>query len=90
MSFTFIFYIFFGVWAVFTSHIFQNHRNLALQFQVVENWPEKGISGFTVFKFRLKRVEDQPLLTTGQVLYFCPAVRDDEGGSVSPELYSCN
>ena len=37
--------------------------------QVVCYWAEKGISGFTVFKYRLKRLEGQPLLTTNQVIW---------------------
>ncbi|KAK4367324.1 hypothetical protein RND71_011116 [Anisodus tanguticus] len=37
--------------------------------QVVNHWAEKGISGFTVFKFRLKRVDGQPVLTTNQVFH---------------------
>ncbi|KAK6928600.1 SET domain [Dillenia turbinata] len=36
-------------------------------YKVVKYWAEKGISGFTVFKFRLKRLEGQPDLTTNQV-----------------------
>ncbi|XP_075106687.1 histone-lysine N-methyltransferase, H3 lysine-9 specific SUVH4 [Nicotiana tabacum] len=36
-------------------------------YRVVNYWAEKGISGFTVFKYRLKRVEGQPVLTTNQV-----------------------
>ncbi|CAH9116891.1 unnamed protein product [Cuscuta epithymum] len=36
-------------------------------YKVVNYWAEKGISGFTVFKFRLKRLEGQPPLTTNQV-----------------------
>ncbi|MED6105921.1 Histone-lysine N-methyltransferase, H3 lysine-9 specific suvh4 [Stylosanthes scabra] len=36
-------------------------------YQVVKYWAEKGISGFTVYKFRLKRIEGQPNLTTNQV-----------------------
>ncbi|CAK9166163.1 unnamed protein product [Ilex paraguariensis] len=38
-------------------------------YQVVNYWAEKGVSGFTVFKFRLKRLEGQPLMTTNQVQY---------------------
>ncbi|XP_030484065.2 histone-lysine N-methyltransferase, H3 lysine-9 specific SUVH4 isoform X2 [Cannabis sativa] len=38
-------------------------------YKVVQYWAEKGISGFTVFKFRLKRLEGQPLLTTKQVQF---------------------
>ncbi|GMN57388.1 hypothetical protein TIFTF001_026500 [Ficus carica] len=38
-------------------------------YKVVQYWAEKGISGFTVFKFRLKRLEGQPLLTTNQVQF---------------------
>ncbi|CAN4082233.1 unnamed protein product [Withania somnifera] len=36
-------------------------------YKVVNYWAEKGISGFTVYKFRLKRIEGQPVLTTNQV-----------------------
>ncbi|XP_044466136.1 histone-lysine N-methyltransferase, H3 lysine-9 specific SUVH4-like isoform X2 [Mangifera indica] len=39
--------------------------NLALK--VEQYWAEKGISGFTVFKYRLRRLEGQPILTTNQV-----------------------
>ncbi|WCJ18170.1 Histone-lysine N-methyltransferase H3 lysine-9 specific SUVH4 [Euphorbia peplus] len=38
-------------------------------YNVVQYWTEKGISGFTVFKFRLRRVEGQPILTTNQVQF---------------------
>ncbi|RZC60493.1 hypothetical protein C5167_022244 [Papaver somniferum] len=38
-------------------------------YKVVNYWAEKGISGFTVYKFRLKRLEGQPPLTTKQVTY---------------------
>lgn len=37
--------------------------------QVVQYWAEKGVSGFTVFKYRLRRLEGQPILTTHQVTY---------------------
>ncbi|KAL5581470.1 hypothetical protein UlMin_013912 [Ulmus minor] len=36
-------------------------------YKVVKYWAEKGISGFTVFKYRLRRLEGQPILTTNQV-----------------------
>lgn len=36
-------------------------------YKVVKYWAEKGVSGFTVFKFRLKRMEGQPYLVTEQV-----------------------
>ncbi|XP_015063424.1 histone-lysine N-methyltransferase, H3 lysine-9 specific SUVH4 isoform X1 [Solanum pennellii] len=36
-------------------------------YKVVNYWAEKGISGFTVYKFRLKRIKGQPVLTTNQV-----------------------
>ncbi|VFQ79998.1 unnamed protein product [Cuscuta campestris] len=36
-------------------------------YKVVNYWAEKGVSGFTVYKFRLKRIEGQPPLTTNQV-----------------------
>lgn len=36
-------------------------------YKVIKYWAEKGISGFTVFKFRLRRLEGQPILTTNQV-----------------------
>ncbi|XVF57692.1 hypothetical protein PTKIN_Ptkin07bG0002400 [Pterospermum kingtungense] len=38
-------------------------------YKVVEHWKEKGISGFIVFKYRLRRVEGQPTLTTSQVQF---------------------
>lgn len=38
--------------------------------QVIQYWAEKGISGFTVFKFRLRRIEGQSLLTTNQVFTY--------------------
>ncbi|KAF2322964.1 hypothetical protein GH714_032477 [Hevea brasiliensis] len=38
-------------------------------YKVVQYWAEKGISGFTVFKYRLRRLEGQPTLTTNQVQY---------------------
>ncbi|KAL2348262.1 hypothetical protein Fmac_002262 [Flemingia macrophylla] len=38
-------------------------------YKVVESWTEKGISGFTVFKFRLRRLEGQSALTTNQVYF---------------------
>ncbi|KAG6656146.1 histone-lysine N-methyltransferase, H3 lysine-9 specific SUVH4-like isoform X2 [Carya illinoinensis] len=36
-------------------------------YKVVQYWAEKGISGFTVYKYRLRRLEGQPILTTNQV-----------------------
>lgn len=36
-------------------------------YRVVNYWAEKGVSGFTVYKFRLKRLDGQPDLTTNQV-----------------------
>ncbi|KAI9178191.1 hypothetical protein LWI28_023703 [Acer negundo] len=38
-------------------------------YKVIQYWAEKGISGFTVFKFRLRRLEGQPILTTNQVFF---------------------
>ncbi|KAM1058335.1 hypothetical protein ACFX13_023559 [Malus domestica] len=38
-------------------------------YKVVQYWAEKGISGFTVFKYRLRRMEGQPVLTTNQVQF---------------------
>ncbi|KAL8134510.1 histone-lysine N-methyltransferase, H3 lysine-9 specific SUVH4-like isoform X2 [Apium graveolens] len=38
-------------------------------YEVVNYWAETGISGFTVYKFRLKRLEGQPSLTTAQVQF---------------------
>ncbi|KAE8669844.1 N-alpha-acetyltransferase MAK3-like isoform X1 [Hibiscus syriacus] len=37
--------------------------------QVEKYWAEKGLSGFTVFKYRLRRLEGQPTLTTSQVQF---------------------
>ncbi|KAK9276774.1 hypothetical protein L1049_006310 [Liquidambar formosana] len=36
-------------------------------YKVVQYWAEKGVSGFTVFKYRLRRLQGQPTLTTDQV-----------------------
>ncbi|KAI5072278.1 hypothetical protein GOP47_0012384 [Adiantum capillus-veneris] len=36
-------------------------------YKVKDFWAEKGLSGFTVYKFRLKRVDGQSILTTNQV-----------------------
>ncbi|KAL4367165.1 hypothetical protein GQ457_05G011630 [Hibiscus cannabinus] len=38
-------------------------------YKVVKYWAEKGISGYTVFKYRLRRLEGQPILTTNQVQF---------------------
>ncbi|XWS30575.1 hypothetical protein CRYUN_Cryun24cG0130700 [Craigia yunnanensis] len=38
-------------------------------YKVVQYWAEKGLSGFTVFKYQLKRLEGQPTLTTSQVQF---------------------
>ncbi|GFQ00795.1 histone-lysine n-methyltransferase h3 lysine-9 specific suvh4 [Phtheirospermum japonicum] len=38
-------------------------------YKVVNYWAEKGVSGFTVYKFRLKRLEGQPPLTTKEVYF---------------------
>ncbi|KAI3463150.1 hypothetical protein Pfo_019813 [Paulownia fortunei] len=38
-------------------------------YTVVNYWAEKGVSGFTVYKFRLKRLEGQPPLTTKEVYF---------------------
>ncbi|XP_074275161.1 histone-lysine N-methyltransferase, H3 lysine-9 specific SUVH4-like isoform X2 [Silene latifolia] len=45
-------------------------------YRVVKYWAEKGVSGHTVFKFQLKRLEGQPELTTNQVQYFKGRVPD--------------
>ncbi|KAL3636717.1 hypothetical protein CASFOL_019016 [Castilleja foliolosa] len=38
-------------------------------YKVVQYWSEEGVSGFTVYKFQLKRLEGQPPLTTKQVFF---------------------
>ncbi|PWA98204.1 SRA-YDG [Artemisia annua] len=38
-------------------------------YKVVNYWAEKGKSGFTVYKFKLKRVPGQPELVTEQVFF---------------------
>ncbi|KAJ4833503.1 hypothetical protein Tsubulata_008000 [Turnera subulata] len=38
-------------------------------YKVVQYWAEEGKSGFSVFKFRLRRLEGQPILTTEQVRF---------------------
>ncbi|KAF5201487.1 Histone-lysine N-methyltransferase, H3 lysine-9 specific SUVH4 [Thalictrum thalictroides] len=39
-------------------------------YNVSQYWAEKGVSGFTVFKYRLKRNAGQPALTTSQVHFY--------------------
>ncbi|PIA32806.1 hypothetical protein AQUCO_04300022v1 [Aquilegia coerulea] len=39
-------------------------------YKVSQYWAEKGVSGFTVFKYRLKRIVGQPALTTSQVHFY--------------------
>uniref|UniRef100_A0A7I4F1F0 Uncharacterized protein n=1 Tax=Physcomitrium patens TaxID=3218 RepID=A0A7I4F1F0_PHYPA len=36
-------------------------------YEVYGHWAEKGISGFTVFKYKLRRLPGQPVLTSKQV-----------------------
>ncbi|XP_020519918.1 histone-lysine N-methyltransferase, H3 lysine-9 specific SUVH4 isoform X2 [Amborella trichopoda] len=36
-------------------------------YKVVDYWAERGVSGFTIFKYRLKRLEGQPALKTDKV-----------------------
>ncbi|XP_045823256.1 histone-lysine N-methyltransferase, H3 lysine-9 specific SUVH4-like [Trifolium pratense] len=43
-------------------------------YKVVNYWTEKGISGYTVYKFRLRRMDGQPTLTTQQVYFTCGRV----------------
>lgn len=38
-------------------------------YKIIDYWAERGLSGFTVFKFRLRRLEGQPVLTTDQVRF---------------------
>lgn len=38
-------------------------------YKVVQYWAEKGVAGFTVFKYRLRRLEGQPELKTSQVQF---------------------
>lgn len=38
-------------------------------YEVCDMWAEKGISGFTVFKYKLRRCAGQPVLTTEQVKF---------------------
>ncbi|XP_024522726.1 histone-lysine N-methyltransferase, H3 lysine-9 specific SUVH4 [Selaginella moellendorffii] len=38
-------------------------------YKVVDYWAERGISGFKVYKFKLRRCEGQPALTTEQVRF---------------------
>ncbi|GJY72408.1 histone-lysine N-methyltransferase, H3 lysine-9 specific SUVH4 [Tanacetum coccineum] len=45
-------------------------------YKVVEYWAEKGKSGFTVYKFKLKRILGQPQLVTQQVFFTRGAIPD--------------
>nr|XP_043606847.1 LOW QUALITY PROTEIN: histone-lysine N-methyltransferase, H3 lysine-9 specific SUVH4 [Erigeron canadensis] len=38
-------------------------------YKVVGYWAEKGLSGYTVYKFKLRRIEGQPPLLTEQVYF---------------------
>ncbi|XP_010682904.2 histone-lysine N-methyltransferase, H3 lysine-9 specific SUVH4 [Beta vulgaris subsp. vulgaris] len=49
-------------------------------YKVVNYWAEKGVSGFTVYKFRLKRMEGQPELTTTQVQFIRGRIPDAISG----------
>ncbi|XP_010492182.1 PREDICTED: histone-lysine N-methyltransferase, H3 lysine-9 specific SUVH4-like [Camelina sativa] len=40
-------------------------------YEVVKYWAQKGVSGFTVYKYQLKRLKGQPELTTDQVNFVC-------------------
>ncbi|GMN49368.1 hypothetical protein TIFTF001_018536 [Ficus carica] len=51
-------------------------------YKVVQYWAEKGVSGFTVFKYRLKRLPGQPELVTNQVQF----VRG-KGGQAQSEIH---
>ncbi|ONM34937.1 Histone-lysine N-methyltransferase H3 lysine-9 specific SUVH4 [Zea mays] len=52
-----------------------NHRQIGSQqlkrgnlaLKVVDDWVQKGVQGHVVFKFKLKRLEGQPSLTTSEV-----------------------
>ncbi|KAL9669413.1 hypothetical protein QQ045_006960 [Rhodiola kirilowii] len=58
-------------------------------YKVVEYWPEPGISGFTVYKYRLRRLDGQPTLTTNQVYYAhggVPKVLTDIRGLVCKDI----
>ncbi|KAF3791086.1 Histone-lysine N-methyltransferase H3 lysine-9 specific [Nymphaea thermarum] len=58
-------------------------------YKVVEYWAEKGVSGFTVYKYRLRRLDGQPPLTTGQVHFSRaqpPKCLSDLRGLVSKDI----
>ncbi|XP_020405510.1 histone-lysine N-methyltransferase isoform X1 [Zea mays] len=54
-----------------------NHRQIGSQqlkrgnlaLKVVDDWVQKGVQGHVVFKFKLKRLEGQPSLTTSEVRF---------------------
>ncbi|XP_026432555.1 histone-lysine N-methyltransferase, H3 lysine-9 specific SUVH4-like [Papaver somniferum] len=58
-------------------------------YNVVDYWAEKGVSGFTIYKYRLKRLEGQPVLTTNQVQFTraqAPKCADDIRGLVCKDI----
>ncbi|RZC91601.1 hypothetical protein C5167_027665 [Papaver somniferum] len=58
-------------------------------YNVVGYWAEKGVSGYTIFKYRLKRLEGQPILTTNQVMFTraqAPKSADDIRGLVDKDI----
>ncbi|KAI3982140.1 hypothetical protein MKX01_019046 [Papaver californicum] len=58
-------------------------------YNVVRYWVEKGVSGFTIYKYRLKRLEGKPVLTTNQVQFTraqAPKCADDIRGLVCKDI----
>ncbi|KAK4747702.1 hypothetical protein SAY87_014288 [Trapa incisa] len=65
-------------------------------YKVVKFWADKGISGFTVYKYRLRRIQGQPMLTTNQVQFINGRVpqsvshlRGCKGNCIDPRTCAC-
>ncbi|KAK9050889.1 hypothetical protein SSX86_027514 [Deinandra increscens subsp. villosa] len=57
---------------VIRGHTGDNHFKIYTYdglYKVSECWPAEGASGFVVYKYRLKRLDGQPKLTSNQVQY---------------------
>uniref|UniRef100_A0A7N0T7Q8 Uncharacterized protein n=1 Tax=Kalanchoe fedtschenkoi TaxID=63787 RepID=A0A7N0T7Q8_KALFE len=58
-------------------------------YEVVKYWPEQGLSGFTVYKYKLRRLNGQASLTTNQVHFArgeVPKVLADIRGLVCEDI----
>lgn len=55
-------------------------------WQVHQYWAEKGAAGFTVFKYRLKRIPGQPKLISNQVI----SLAFSDNSNIQDLVYICS